>query len=461
MLRRYLKIASAVIGGLVALVMAIYCTLLVINLHDQPESDEVAILQALHPQTPTLEDSGNAYLFILGMASPNGTDPLAAGRRNHVQMMASRPDYADYSDASVDYVYLQQNDALYALSQSCKESTETCHEQLETNEAELSDWLANEHWRIQRYEKLTDHTWFREPVPMDVLSPLGPYHLVFEGQRLFFVDLWRTAPDKQPAEIYAMLDQDLTFWRMMLAESDALITKMVAAAAIERHFKLSNLVLRRVPPQSALQAVPTSWREPLTRKERSMRRSIAGEWGFARSAWELAVSDGEAFSTLLGVSTGFRLIDRVCWWALKPLWQVQDTENRLARVALDIGTAFDVPIRDLADAADVADELTEQAADSIGPLYNLVGGPLLRRFEWRMSPYAFRVADIEGVRRAALLAVELRANNVPQRDLASELAASDHRNPYTGAAFSWDDASGSIVFRGLEPYERAAHKIMY
>mgnify|MGYP001818940799 FL=1 len=68
---------------------------------------------------------------------------------------------------------------------------------------------------------------------------------------------------------------------MVLGNSDSLISKMIATAAISRHFKMANLVIRNTPKSLTHEAVPPSWRNPIDAYERSMQRCYVGEWIFA------------------------------------------------------------------------------------------------------------------------------------------------------------------------------------
>jgi hypothetical protein len=65
------------------------------------------------------------------------------------------------------------------------------------------------------------------------------------------------------------------------------------------------------------------------------------------------------------------------------------------------------------------------------------------------------------IRRAAVLAVELRSRKVDVRTAPAELAASAIRTPYSGEPFAWDADALAIVFVGLEPGERGRHAFDY
>jgi hypothetical protein len=74
---------------------------------------------------------------------------------------------------------------------------------------------------------------------------------------------------------------------------------------------------------------------------------------------------------------------------------------------------------------------------------------------------AKRVADVEGARRAAVLATTLRSSGVSAEDVPAQLAASEIRDPYTNGPFAWDLKEKAIVFTGLVPGERGRHDLKY
>lgn len=75
--------------------------------------------------------------------------------------------------------------------------------------------------------------------------------------------------------------------------------------------------------------------------------------------------------------------------------------------------------------------------------------------------YASRLTDLEGVRRATLVAIALREAKVAHADVAATLSTSELRNPYNDQPFAWDSEAGAIFFRGLALGERGEHRIYY
>ena len=177
-----------------------------------------------------------------------------------------------------------------------------------------------------------------------------------------------------------------------------------------------------------------------------MRRVMTGEWLFVSATLQRFEPDWVLSDSWL---------DRAQTPLLEQFYQPQDTINRFADYYWGLSEAFAAPLEGYEAALARAATLTRETADSAfqRPLYNLGGGVHLAEAS-DFSQYAARVADIEGVRRAALAAVTLRDAAVAPADVAAALRASELRNPYDGAPLQWDAADGAIVFLGLERGER-------
>jgi hypothetical protein len=79
-------------------------------------------------------------------------------------------------------------------------------------------------------------------------------------------------------------------------------------------------------------------------------------------------------------------------------------------------------------------------------VYNVMGQLLIGMGLASYENYARRIGDVEGVRRAALAVVTMRAASVATHDILAALATSPFRDPYTGRPFEWDGEA--VVFRG-------------
>jgi hypothetical protein len=149
---------------------------------------------------------------------------------------------------------------------------------------------------------------------------------------------------------------------------------------------------------------------------------------------------------------------------LRPFFQPQDTMNRHAAYLDDVANALEAPLKDYAAAADRASLVAWQMTQAAYPprsLYNVGGSVALAAGVGDLGAYAYRVGDIEGMRRAALTVVLLRDSATPASQIPEALAASPLRNPYDDQPLRWDAGERAIIFVGLEPGDRGEHRYYY
>lgn len=462
--RKVRRTIAAVAGFAFALVAFAYGVLVVVNLRDRPPSEAtVAIMQVSRSQP--IPDSDNSYLLMLGFGGPPDSDPYELGieRRNWMTRAGLEFDPAeDPVPGNYDF-RARRSDAIAELAASCSEpETTDCPTLLEEKPEVIDEWLRREDWLLRRYYTLISMSGFQEAVPFELLAPLPPYDVVSQGQQLLIADAWVRAGKRDVEGLRGRLDTDLRYWRMVLRNSDVLITKMMSTAAIIRHFKLGNLVIRRLPENLVAESVPDSWRAPLTRDERSLRRSLAGEWRFFDTMnRRIAAESASPVGNWLDPGSDSPL-DRIGWIVMKPFWQPQDLSNRCASMMLKLGRVLDAPMESMPEAFVEADRIQDGTFQPFGRLYNVTGDLIMSWDSWSLSQYAARVSDLEGVRRIALLAAELRAAGIAVDNVARSLTISDIADPYAGDPFTWDDCEDAVVFVGLESNQkRATHKVIY
>ena len=141
------------------------------------------------------------------------------------------------------------------------------------------------------------------------------------------------------------------------------------------------------------------------------------------------------------------------------LLQPQDSANRFADFLLRLEALTDVPYTQLS-ANLVRARDADKRRTGLAALYN-IGGDLSVPDRGDLADYGARVADLEGVRRAALVTAELRARGVPTDGVAAALALDNARNPYTGEAFQWVAARSSIGVTGLQSSTNRFTEFLY
>jgi hypothetical protein len=459
MTRKILKAIGWGVGGLAGLCVILYLLAVAINWRDREPSPSAVRFASLHRDLPVLADEDNAFVYLMGFGVSPGESPSEMGLKRVTWMQESRGGAAldvakDPLGERPDY-RSERDPAIREYLETCgpRPRNSDCATAFDTADRGFDQWMTSENWLLERYKALIAHAGWREPVPFDVAAPLPSYGLVADGQKLLLLHAKVLARKGDHAGVRQLLGGDLRFWRTVFESSDTLISKMIATGALSRHFELGNLVFRDLQPDSVTRAVPVEWQTAISDSERSMLRCLIGEWMFMSGvlrnvAGEVATAnEGSVAATALALLT-------------EPLYQPQDTINRYAEYFARMVEILSVPF----DRYEVAvDQTAELATQTFPPrsAYNVIGQVLLGLGMPSYESYARRVGDVEGVRRAALAAVTLRASDVKAHEVAAALSAAPLRNPYNEQPFAWDEKDSAIIFRGLEADERGEHRIHY
>lgn len=410
------RMAAWVLAMVVGLPVLAYAGLVAINWNDEAPSAEAERLVAMYRDRPVVADADNGRVQMERLVT----------------------------DAEAGYK-AARSPGISALIEACNEPT-ACATALDSNPDAAKEWLDSEGWLLERYRRGISKPGWREEIPEDGAAPWLAFQPILDAQKLHLLDAHRLALEGDAAAVRDLLQSDLVFWRRVLASSDLLATKTVAAGAIGRNFQFGTLALRMLPAGLAEAAVPASWREPLTLPERSLVRTMAGEWHFTAKV-------------LRGASTGAsreekELGDRLAGAML----QEQATLNRAAARVLRVGELSELPYDELGPALQ---GLAEEPPPPSFRLYNPVGTMLDSTVTpGQYARYIVRISDLEGTRRAALLAATLRAQGVDAAQAGTAVAEAPLRSPYDGTAFEWDAASGAVVFNGLGEGERGRHAVL-
>jgi hypothetical protein len=461
-----LKFLAWCVGVVFALGVAIYLVAIGINWNDQAASEASIRLDKLGRDGAPIPHEDNAYVYVVGFTVAPEEDPSAWGARRlawteHVLVQPPSAPVTGFPGENHDFKSLRST-AVQELSEACRKVDPKCLGALERGDGNVAAWLGAEGWVLARYKTLLGHKGWRETVPWDARVPLPEYSSVLEGQKLLLAEAWTLAGHREAAGVRRLLEADVRFWRHTLAATNNLISKMIATAALHRHFAWSNLVLRRLPPDAARNAIPEPWRAPISESERSMLRSLAGEWAFFDHAIRHAMED-DVYPLDMS-SDEASTAKRLFWRVTHPMLKVQDTSNQYADLLISVSETLQVPFDRYPEAIDHARAISDDAVQGAFPptrIYNVLGDILLAVANPDLTSYAARVADLEGIRRSTLLAVELRSQGIAAAQAPQNLMEATLKDPYSGKPFGWDEGAKAIVFVGLQPGERGRHTILY
>jgi len=322
----------------------------------------------------------------------------------------------------------------------CQGDIAACAEALDASaEPTVDQWLTEEGWLLSRYQTLLAHRAWREYVDGDPTSLPG-YTGLMDGQQLLLMQAWRKARKGDTAAADALLAADLGFWRVVLRDSDLLISKSIAASAIRRHFAFGNLVLR-----AGAMPAPAAWRVPFTTQERSLRRAMSGELRYVGVAVQAASAE-VAMAKFDGPAERFGVRLQ------RPFFKPQASTNQVAARDTQLADLSELPLAQLPQALAQAGHATPQRG-LVERLYNPIGKALMDVGDPVVvyAGHALRIGDLEGFRRVAVATASLRMQGAATDPNAAPPKIAE-RDPYTEQPLGWDAQRRMIVFdrKGLD-----------
>lgn len=456
--RRVLRALAWTVGALVALPVVLWLAWVAINWRDVAPSADALAMQAVIDARPVVDDADNAYLDMLGFDAPLDADAHAVGlqRRQLIRERAASPavhEVFGFSDRAAEPAL---SPAWMVRAKACGRPGTGCDTALrmQLDLAPLDD--ANLRM-LERYRALIAHQRWSEETQLDAQMSMPAFHRVLNAQRLSLISLWVQAEQRDATSTIDALDADLRFWRGLLASTDLLMTRMIATAAVRRNVEWSALILPRVHAAHATDAMPASLVTPITRDERSLRRTLAGEWQFSQRMVLRLLQENGAHPRDPDTSMTTRIDD----WLGKPLFQPQDTANRRATNFERIASLSEASYPEIHARVRESRATPEAATPWRDFLYNPTGRMLDHIAEPAYSAYAIRVPEVEGVRRAVVASIELKRRGTAPEAMPQALAASEWRNPYDDTPFEWDAKHSCVVFNGLEQFDRTRTCVPY
>ncbi len=475
--RILLQLIAWIFGAVGVLLGGFYVVLLIVNWGDAEPISEAGVLAAMVPDSADLQSVDNGWPLALGFAAPQEVDASVAGRerldwllrlreepqralseRDPLAARVQEPVAGSAAASDVARVF----DALCWRAES---PDDVCLQGLSGRDADIEVWLDEMQWLVDRYEDLLAHREWIEPAGTTRLSPWTVVGPLTAGQRIWMVRAWSAAADGDVALVRQLLNEELAFWRRMLANSATMTGRRLVAERLIDHFRLGAIVLKRLPDGLAAEAIPPLWRAPLTAEELDMRRAMVSEW-LEAIAWveQLARGADPASGAQSAQARGFG--ERVGASLFRPLVKVQDFANRYALELAQLHSLLNVPVEAYPDAVELAGDyrINAWSGGVHRVLYNPGGRSVLAILDpvvQALARHAAYAADVEGIRRATLLASEMRSAGITDGRGAVLLGPAELYDPYTGAPFLFEQATGALVFEGLARTSRRGYRIWY
>lgn len=469
MFKSALKILAWIIGAFLALVIAVYLVFLVVNLHDQPPSELAQQFESTYKNRIKIADEENAAIYVMGLSVAQNEDPKLWGAKrfalvsqatdDEIGKVGQDPIFEDYRYRDVRSASVVASSDLFNIPLA-----ENVFTKLSESKDTIAEWSSQEEWLLKRYLELLTYKKYQEYAMTDPAAPLPSYGAVIDAQKLFFANLWLQAEQGNAENIKHLLEQDAVCWRMVLASTDTLISKMIAVAALKRHFVFGNLVLKKLSMKTSVNGMPENWKLPFTQAESSMLQTFSGEWMFQDHLFKkIKHEPDDYFYTMF-------FQDHAHWFTdlFLAFLQPQVESNKAAENFKNLIDVLNVPLHEYVDAIDDAEneheEQKELQTNKNDPyIYNATGSYLRSRSEAEYGSYfiyftySSRVNDLEGARQAAVLITEIRNQSLAPEAVPDFISHSTYHNPYTLKPFEWDVESKAVKFTGLEEGERGIY----
>lgn len=433
-IRKLLKLLRNIVVTLVVLVIVLVVAFIAINSKDQPPSETALQFQQAWDNRKPVDAADNGYIYLAGLDAATDETPDVVGAKR-IQLLndiakgsaADNPDFfrAEYNpeDAFIKEVKT-------AFDQ-CGKITKDCIEAIEKNKSRIIEWSQAEDLIGKRYAQLISHQYWLEPALLDASFRIPQFGLVMKAQRLAFMrEIAAMEPDKVN-RVVELLDADLRFWRMALENTDMLIGKMIAVAAIKNNFLWTNQFLLKMKNTPQPAPVLFALNQPFTDAELSMRRSLIGEWIFAHSVTNPL--DGSEIDNVTGK------------YLLKFSYQKQDTLNNRAASLNSVTTELDVPLANFETTLKSYQQKIRPEKSFTYYLlhpYNIVGQILGDVAPPSMyTDYVIRTKDLEAFRRGLLASIEYMNNESG--------ANTKYTSPYKTKPFVINQEQRSITVNGL------------
>lgn len=429
------------------LILFVYCLMfIVLNLKDQPPSATMIEYQQAWTNRIKLDPEDNGYLYLLGFNTAEGLAPKKAGidRLSWLELQKNNS-YADpllFPDGSFDF-RAKIPKPIKQLLDSCKVVNDQCAALLTTLIDELASPSAAETLLMQRYFELLSHGGWREEI-MGYNFPLPDYSQVLVTQQLIFVRSFTNKELKNLA-LAEFLNRDQKFWRIVLKNSDYMVTKMIAVAAIKNNLIWTNQLLLKSGDEEFREHLLLSLKRPFNEEELSLQRCFVGEW----------------ISSNLSFEAGFysRHLTPAEIWVAELIYKRVDSMNQMAERLSLIQSSVDVTIDKFENALENYNKLETSKSPSLVNFilkpYNPGGKILMDIAEPPYASYVVRTKDLEAFRRGLLASIELMGN--PQLD-PNTLT---DRSLYKSKPWVIDEQQRTITVTGLGADSRAVQTYYY
>lgn len=423
-------------------VAALLLVVVMINLRDEALDPEVtALLAEQAPQSV----ADNAYVYLQGMAAPQGTDPKAAGEKR--LLLLAETDRADQPSIAASAMPLPAPGA----KDGCEAFKRNCLIQVSEEKDLARAWLERHDSYAERCAEMERMPAWREThIPTSINAPLPALQPLLSCQRIRFARAAVDLASGRPNAALARILNGLALERRALSGSATVLGKQVALSAAARSMlTLSDLASAAPETIRREEKAVRAALQPLTADERSQAAAFRNEFrSFIRFMQELEGKKGT-----IRISEHIGEHGAYTWLADTLLFSPGATINHQWKVRKAYLTLEAVPAGEFAAARQRADEALSalQARLTPGALYNPVGKVLSGTAVPDFAGYILRMHDLDALLRLAALQAEIVLMQ-DDKAIPALLAQARFADPYSGRPMAFDAGKKGLSFepRALE-----------
>lgn len=227
-----MRILGKLIPGLLGLSLVGVAAVVLVNAFDESPSPLLQNAASQSRWSRPYEES-NGYFYLLGFAAPAGSDPARAAQKV-VERYNANID-ADHrqlslSDLMQDIEGLALNGDEAVL---CDWQDADCLAHFEQHAASFDALVSDNALLLERYHALIRHPDYRTAIKPSYLEPYTAVPALLRyAQQLMFYRVFTSSPGQPDADA---IDLDIAFWRRVLAHTDIMPDKALAAHLVRNN----------------------------------------------------------------------------------------------------------------------------------------------------------------------------------------------------------------------------------
>ena len=408
------------------LVFALFIVVINSSIFDEELHPEVKLAMQVPPE---INPQKNAYLALFGMQAAAGKDMQQVGIQLTTRYLQNRDQHQrdELTQEEIQEIAGGKNldEAWSKQYKSCNSRQENgCLAKMvaQINSTPMTDTRFNV--MLKRYQQLLEMQDYQELQNASAATPLPQFGLALDVAKIY---LAQASTEKNPMTFLTALQKDMRFWRRVLSQGNAIISKMIAIAALRNDLQYLSEFMQSKTLTEEQKTLIQQLLVTLDSEELNIAEAISGE-----GRW---------------LATEFNYVEKN--WLSRMAFQYNATLNANYFYAIK----HDVELAKLS-SIQLAKALAQVRINEDSPLtwspsslYNFIGKALVATAHPYMQDYIARVHDLNGM--ILLVQLQLSLKGTPNDAIESSVQNSPIKNPYTNQAMQWNQAEAALQFNCL------------